>query len=51
MKSALSVPVRHPPDVPSAERRRELLEPVTLARDLGFDSVSASQYYLATPCQ
>jgi alkanesulfonate monooxygenase SsuD/methylene tetrahydromethanopterin reductase-like flavin-dependent oxidoreductase (luciferase family) len=49
MKFGLSVPVQHPPDEPSAERIRELLEQVKLARDLGFDSISASQHYLAAP--
>jgi hypothetical protein len=44
MKSGLSLPVRHPPDGPSTERRRELFEPVELARDLGLDSASASQH-------
>jgi alkanesulfonate monooxygenase SsuD/methylene tetrahydromethanopterin reductase-like flavin-dependent oxidoreductase (luciferase family) len=51
VKFGLSVPVQHPPDEPSAERIRELLEQVRLARDLGFDSISASQHYLATPFQ
>jgi alkanesulfonate monooxygenase SsuD/methylene tetrahydromethanopterin reductase-like flavin-dependent oxidoreductase (luciferase family) len=51
MKFGLSVPVQHPPDEPSAERMRELLEQVKLARDLGFDSISASQHYLASPFQ
>jgi alkanesulfonate monooxygenase SsuD/methylene tetrahydromethanopterin reductase-like flavin-dependent oxidoreductase (luciferase family) len=51
MKFGLSVPVQHPPDAPSAERMRELLEQVRLARDLGFDSISASQHYLAAPFQ
>jgi alkanesulfonate monooxygenase SsuD/methylene tetrahydromethanopterin reductase-like flavin-dependent oxidoreductase (luciferase family) len=51
MKFGLSVPVQHPPDEPSAERMRELLEQVKLARDLGFDSISASQHYLAAPFQ
>ena len=51
MKFGLSVAVQHPPDEPSAERMRELLEQVKLARDLGFDSISASQHYLAAPFQ
>jgi alkanesulfonate monooxygenase SsuD/methylene tetrahydromethanopterin reductase-like flavin-dependent oxidoreductase (luciferase family) len=49
MKFGLSVPVQHPPDEPGAERVHELLEQVKLARDLGFDSISASQHYLAAP--
>jgi alkanesulfonate monooxygenase SsuD/methylene tetrahydromethanopterin reductase-like flavin-dependent oxidoreductase (luciferase family) len=51
MKFGLSLPVQHRPDEPSAERMRELLEQVKLARDLGFDSLSASQHYLAAPFQ
>ena len=51
MKFGLSVPVQHRSDEPSAERMRELLEQVKLARDLGFDSISASQHYLAAPFQ
>jgi alkanesulfonate monooxygenase SsuD/methylene tetrahydromethanopterin reductase-like flavin-dependent oxidoreductase (luciferase family) len=51
MKFGLSVPVQHLPDEPGAERIAELLEQVKLARDLGFDSISASQHYLATPFQ
>jgi alkanesulfonate monooxygenase SsuD/methylene tetrahydromethanopterin reductase-like flavin-dependent oxidoreductase (luciferase family) len=51
MKFGLSVPVQHRPDEPSAERIRELLEQVKLARDLGFGSISASQHYLAAPFQ
>ncbi len=51
MKFGLSVPVQHRPDEPAAERIRELLEQIKLARDLGFDSLSASQHYLAAPFQ
>jgi len=51
MKFGLSVPVQHPPGEPGAERLRELLEQVKLARDLGFDSISASQHYLPAPFQ
>jgi alkanesulfonate monooxygenase SsuD/methylene tetrahydromethanopterin reductase-like flavin-dependent oxidoreductase (luciferase family) len=51
MKFGLSVPVQHPPDEPGAERIRELIEQVKLAHDLGFDSLSASQHYLAAPFQ
>jgi alkanesulfonate monooxygenase SsuD/methylene tetrahydromethanopterin reductase-like flavin-dependent oxidoreductase (luciferase family) len=51
MKFGLSVPVRHLPDEPGAERIAELIEQVKLARDLGFDSISASQHYLAAPFQ
>jgi luciferase-like monooxygenase len=51
MKFGLSVSVQHRSDEPSAERMREILEQVTLARDLGFDSISASQHYLAAPFQ
>jgi alkanesulfonate monooxygenase SsuD/methylene tetrahydromethanopterin reductase-like flavin-dependent oxidoreductase (luciferase family) len=51
MKFGLSVPVQHRPGEPSAERIRELLEQVKLARDLGFDGISASQHYLAAPFQ
>ena len=51
MKFGLSVPVQHRADEPSAERVHELLEQVKLARDLGFDSISASQHYLAAPFQ
>ncbi len=51
MKFGLSVPVQHRSHEPSAERMRELLEQVKLARDLGFDSISASQHYLAAPFQ
>ena len=51
MTFGLSVPVQHPPSEPSAERIRELIEHVKLARDLGFDSISASQHYLAAPFQ
>ena len=51
MKFGLSVPVQHPPGELGAERIRELIEQVKLARDLGFDSISASQHCLATPFQ
>ncbi len=51
MKFGLSVPVQHPPGEPGAERIAELIEQVKLARDLGFDSISASQHYLAAPFQ
>jgi alkanesulfonate monooxygenase SsuD/methylene tetrahydromethanopterin reductase-like flavin-dependent oxidoreductase (luciferase family) len=51
MKFGLSVPVQHLPDEPGAERIAELIEQVKLARDLGFDSISASQHYLAAPFQ
>src|SRR5918999_656104 len=51
MKFGLSVPVQHGPDEPSAARIGEILEQVKLARDLGFDSISASQHYLAAPFQ
>jgi alkanesulfonate monooxygenase SsuD/methylene tetrahydromethanopterin reductase-like flavin-dependent oxidoreductase (luciferase family) len=51
MKFGLSVPAQHPPAEPGAERIRELIEQVKLARDLGFDSLSASQHYLAAPFQ
>jgi alkanesulfonate monooxygenase SsuD/methylene tetrahydromethanopterin reductase-like flavin-dependent oxidoreductase (luciferase family) len=51
MKFGLSVPVQHLPHEPAAERIGELLEQVKLARDLGFDSISASQHYLAAPFQ
>jgi hypothetical protein len=46
MQFGLSIPVQHRADEPSAERVHELLEPVKLARDLGFDSISASQHLL-----
>jgi alkanesulfonate monooxygenase SsuD/methylene tetrahydromethanopterin reductase-like flavin-dependent oxidoreductase (luciferase family) len=51
MKFGLSVPVQHPPDEPGAKRIAELIEQVKLARDLGFDSLSASQHYVAEPFQ
>jgi alkanesulfonate monooxygenase SsuD/methylene tetrahydromethanopterin reductase-like flavin-dependent oxidoreductase (luciferase family) len=51
MKFGLSVPVQHLPDEPGAKRIAELIEQVKLARDLGFDSISASQHYLAVPFQ
>jgi alkanesulfonate monooxygenase SsuD/methylene tetrahydromethanopterin reductase-like flavin-dependent oxidoreductase (luciferase family) len=51
MQFGLSVPVQHPPDEPGAERIRELIDQVKLARDLDFDSISASQHYLAAPFQ
>ena len=51
MKFGLSVPVQHPPGEAGAERIRELIEQVKLARDLGFDSISVSQHYLAAPFQ
>jgi len=43
--------VQHLPDEPGAERIAELIEQVKLARDFGFDSISASQHYLAAPFQ
>jgi hypothetical protein len=46
MKFGLSVPVQHRADERSAERVHEFLEQVRLARDLGFDSISASQHLL-----
>jgi hypothetical protein len=44
MKFALSLPVQHPPDEPSAERMCELIEQVKMPRDLGLDSIFASQH-------
>ena len=41
MKFGLSVPVRHRPGEPGAERIDQLIEQVKLARDLGFDSIAA----------
>ena len=51
MKFGLSVAVQHCPDEPACERIAELIEQVKLARDLGFDSLSASQHYVAAPFQ
>src|SRR5262245_29735321 len=51
MKFGLSIPVQHLPAEPSAERVWELMEQVRLARAVGFDSISASQHYLAAPFQ
>jgi alkanesulfonate monooxygenase SsuD/methylene tetrahydromethanopterin reductase-like flavin-dependent oxidoreductase (luciferase family) len=51
MKFGLSLPVQHLVGEPGAERMRELMEQVRLARDVGFDSISASQHYLAAPFQ
>jgi alkanesulfonate monooxygenase SsuD/methylene tetrahydromethanopterin reductase-like flavin-dependent oxidoreductase (luciferase family) len=51
MKFGLSVPVQHLPNERGAERIAELIEQVKLARDSGFDSISASQHYLAMPFQ
>ena len=51
MKFGLGVPVQHRPDEPGAERIDQLIEQVKLAQDLGFDSISASQHYLAAPFQ
>ena len=51
MKFALSVPVQHRPDESASERIAELIEQVKLARALGFDSLSASQHYVAAPFQ
>jgi hypothetical protein len=49
MKFGLSVPVQHPPGESGAGGVDEHPERVKLARDLGFDSLSASQHYLAAP--
>jgi len=43
--------VQHLPDEPGAERIAELIEQVKLTHDFGFDSISASQHYLAAPFQ
>lgn len=51
MKFGLSVLVQHPSHESGAERIGELIEQVKLARGLGFNSISASQHYLAAPFQ
>jgi alkanesulfonate monooxygenase SsuD/methylene tetrahydromethanopterin reductase-like flavin-dependent oxidoreductase (luciferase family) len=47
----LFVTNQHPPGEPAAERWRESIEQVRLARDLGFDLVLLGQHFLATEFQ
>ncbi len=49
VKFGLALSVQHQPDDSQADRFREHLEQVRLARAVGFDSVWASQHYLAAP--
>jgi len=49
MKLGLALSVQHPADDPQDLRFREHLEQVRLARAVGFQSVWASQHYLAQP--
>jgi alkanesulfonate monooxygenase SsuD/methylene tetrahydromethanopterin reductase-like flavin-dependent oxidoreductase (luciferase family) len=49
MKFGLALSVQHPPEDSQAARFREHLEQVRLARAVEFDSVWASQHYLAAP--
>lgn len=49
MKFGLALSVQHQPDDSQADRFREHLEQVRLARAVGFDSVWASQHYLSAP--
>lgn len=49
MNFGLALSVQHPPEDSQAARFRDHLEQVRLARAVGFDSVWASQHYLAAP--
>ncbi|MGH7416812.1 MAG: LLM class flavin-dependent oxidoreductase [Candidatus Rokuibacteriota bacterium] len=49
MKFGLALSGQHPPGDPQAERFREHLEQVRMARAVGFESVWASQHYLSAP--
>ncbi|MBI4242008.1 MAG: LLM class flavin-dependent oxidoreductase [Candidatus Rokubacteria bacterium] len=49
MNFGLALSVQHPPEDSQAARFRDHLEQVRLARSVGFDSVWASQHYLAAP--
>lgn len=49
MKFGLALSVQHPPEESQAARFRDHLEQVRVARAVGFDSVWASQHYLAAP--
>ncbi len=50
-KFGLFVTNQHPPGESAAERWRESIEQVRLARDLGFDLVLLGQHFLATEFQ
>jgi alkanesulfonate monooxygenase SsuD/methylene tetrahydromethanopterin reductase-like flavin-dependent oxidoreductase (luciferase family) len=49
MRLGLAVSVQHPPADAQAERFREHVEQVRLARAVGFTSIWASQHYLSAP--
>ncbi len=51
MRFSLSLPMQHPMGDDLRQRFAELLEMVRVARQAGFDHVSASQHYLASPFQ
>jgi len=49
LRFGIALSTQHRPDEPSERRFREHLEQVRLARSLGFDTVAATQHYLAQP--
>ena len=49
VKLGLGLSVQHPPGDDQAERFREHVEQVRLARAVGFDSIWASQHYVSQP--
>jgi hypothetical protein len=51
MRFGLSLPIQHPVGDHLPDRVAEAVEMVRLARQAGFDHVSASQHYLAAPFQ
>ncbi|MBI4639954.1 MAG: LLM class flavin-dependent oxidoreductase [Candidatus Tectomicrobia bacterium] len=51
MKFGLQISMQHPASDSGVGRFKDHLEQVRLARDIGFDSVWASQHYLSTPFQ
>jgi alkanesulfonate monooxygenase SsuD/methylene tetrahydromethanopterin reductase-like flavin-dependent oxidoreductase (luciferase family) len=51
MRFGLSLPIQHPVGDHMPDRVAEAVEMVRLARQAGFDHVSASQHYLAAPFQ
>ncbi|MEM7252044.1 MAG: LLM class flavin-dependent oxidoreductase [Pseudomonadota bacterium] len=51
MRFSISIPVQFPVGEPIERRFQESIEVVRAAREAGFNHISASQHYLATPFQ
>ena len=51
MRFSFALPVQYPVGEPITQRFGEMLEMVRVAREVGFDHLSAPQHYLAAPFQ